>query len=151
MGERPACDCGHAFEPDPRAFHLEHCAYRRSYEPPDQPSEPYHGKKIAASPLSNNVARNVRRIRKERGLTIGDLSRRLHEVGQPIAEISLGRLEKLNRRIDVDEWQALGQALGVPPERLLAEPSAWNCDQCKDCPPPGFACLSCGLRTQEAP
>lgn len=32
--KRPACDCGHEFEPEPTQFHLGQCAYRRSYERP---------------------------------------------------------------------------------------------------------------------
>jgi hypothetical protein len=31
---RPVCDCGHAFEPDPRWFHLSQCAYRLSFRLP---------------------------------------------------------------------------------------------------------------------
>lgn len=31
MTGRPPCDCGHAFERDPRWFHLGGCAYRESF------------------------------------------------------------------------------------------------------------------------
>jgi hypothetical protein len=32
--DHPPCDCGHEFETDPSWFHLDQCAYRRSFEKP---------------------------------------------------------------------------------------------------------------------
>ena len=76
------------------------------------------------------MAANLRRIRRERDLTTAALSRRLAEIGHPIADTGITKIEKGDRRVDVDDLVALAVALDTTPNRLLlhemdaAHPSA---------------------------
>jgi transcriptional regulator with XRE-family HTH domain len=65
------------------------------------------------------AAENLRRVRQERGLSYAELSRRLRGIGHPILDTSLLKIEKGDRRIDVDDLVALAVALEVTPNRLL--------------------------------
>lgn len=65
------------------------------------------------------VAENLRRIRQERGLSYAELARRLTGLGHPILDTGLLKIEKGDRRIDVDDLVALAVALGTTPNRLL--------------------------------
>jgi transcriptional regulator with XRE-family HTH domain len=99
---------------------------------------------VTDKPLSRNIARNVRALRLERGLTVDGLVARMGAQGQPVNRMSIVRLERGARRIDVDEWRALAAALNAAPDRLLAD--APTCEQCSDAPPSGYACLTCGAK-----
>lgn len=99
-------------------------------------------KKNPLGDAAENVRRNVFALRKARGLTTERLSTALEGVGHPIAASGITRIEKGDRRVDVDDLVALAAALGARPERLLA--AAPGCDTCRDAPPAGFACLACG-------
>lgn len=48
-----------------------------------------------------------------------DLARRLDELGWPILQTGLARIEAGRRRVDVDDLMALAVALDVSPNRLL--------------------------------
>lgn len=63
--------------------------------------------------------RNIRRIREGQRLTYVELSERLASVGRPIPVLGLRRIERGERRVDVDDLLALAYALGVPPVDLL--------------------------------
>lgn len=65
------------------------------------------------------TADNLRRIRQERGLSYAELSRRLTGIGHPILDTGLLKIEKGDRRIDIDDLVALAVALGTTPNRLL--------------------------------
>lgn len=67
---------------------------------------------------SQRVADNVRRLRKARGWSLQDLSDRLAESGVEIGVNSLSKLEREQRKIDVDEFAALADVLGVQTDRL---------------------------------
>ncbi len=70
--------------------------------------------------LSGVVAANVKQIRDVgRGLSQQQLVARLAELGRPMAQTGLSRLEEGKRRIDVDDLVALAIALNVSPSRLL--------------------------------
>ena len=68
---------------------------------------------------SQQVAVNVRILRKMQDLTAAALSRRLDELGQPIRDTGITRIETGDRRVDVDDLVALAQALGVTVNDLL--------------------------------
>jgi transcriptional regulator with XRE-family HTH domain len=79
----------------------------------------------------------MRRIRRDRELTTGALSRRLAELGHPIAATGITKIEKGQRGIDVDDLVALAAALKTTPNRLLlpdieggvpyeGEPAPWG-------------------------
>jgi transcriptional regulator with XRE-family HTH domain len=70
-------------------------------------------------PSSLRVAANLRRIRQERGLSYAELARRLAALGHPILDTGIIKIEKGERRIDVDDLVALAVALGTTPNRLL--------------------------------
>jgi transcriptional regulator with XRE-family HTH domain len=76
------------------------------------------------------VAANLRRIRRDHELTTAMLSRRLSEIGHPIADTGITKIEKGQRRVDVDDLVALAVALGVTPNTLLLPevdvPAAWD-------------------------
>ena len=65
------------------------------------------------------LAANIRRVREDMRLSYAALSRRLAMVGQPIPELGLRRIEKGERRVDVDDLLALCLVLGITPVDLL--------------------------------
>lgn len=75
--------------------------------------------KLEAGPTSDRVAVALRRTRQERGLTYAELSRRLAALGHPILDTGLMKIEKGQRRVDVDDLMALAIALGCTPNQLL--------------------------------
>lgn len=65
------------------------------------------------------VASNVKRIREAQRLPYAELSRKLSELGRPIATLGLSRIENGERRVDADDLVALSVVLGVTPVSLL--------------------------------
>ncbi|HEX5289805.1 MAG TPA: helix-turn-helix transcriptional regulator [Streptosporangiaceae bacterium] len=65
------------------------------------------------------MSENLLRLRRQRGLTAAELSRRLASLGQPIIETGIIKIEKGDRRVDVDDLVALAAALDVSPSELL--------------------------------
>jgi transcriptional regulator with XRE-family HTH domain len=72
--------------------------------------------------VGDRVARNLRRLRERRNLTLQALSERLSELGRPILASGLSKIEQGDRRVDVDDLAALANALDTVPSQLL-EPS----------------------------
>lgn len=72
-----------------------------------------------AGPTAQRVAANVRRLRRERDLTMAALSGLLTQAGHPIADSGIAKIETGDRRVDVDDLMALAVALGTTPNRLL--------------------------------
>jgi transcriptional regulator with XRE-family HTH domain len=62
---------------------------------------------------------NVKHLRQARGLTYKELAEQLGHAGRPIPVLGLARLERGERRVDVDDLVALARALGVTPHELL--------------------------------
>ncbi|HZR53647.1 MAG TPA: helix-turn-helix transcriptional regulator [Streptosporangiaceae bacterium] len=77
------------------------------------------GRTREPGPISIRTAENLRRIRLERGLSYAELARRLARIGHPILDTGLLKIEKGDRRVDVDDLVALALALGVTPNRLM--------------------------------
>lgn len=65
------------------------------------------------------VRANVERLRTKQNLGYAQLSRKLDEVGRPIPDLGLRRIESGDRRVDVDDLVALAIAFGVSPAALL--------------------------------
>ncbi len=78
----------------------------------------------AIGPTAERVARNVQQLRQDERLSLQALSDRLTELGQPISLGQLSKLERGDRRVDVDDLVALAAALGVSPSRLLLTATA---------------------------
>ena len=79
------------------------------------------GKSKELGAASQRVARNIRLLRHHRGLTYIALSRCLAEIGHPILDTGLMKIEKGRRRVDVDDLTALAEALQVEACALLGE------------------------------
>lgn len=69
---------------------------------------------------SHLLALNVRKLREAQRLSYRDLEAKLREYGKPILASGLLKLERGERRTDVEELTALAWVLGpMPPGRLL--------------------------------
>lgn len=69
--------------------------------------------------VSERVARNLKLIRTQRGLSTYQLADRLKGIGWPIAQTGLARIENAQRQVNVDDLLALSIVLDVSPGRLL--------------------------------
>lgn len=87
------------------------------------------------------VQANVQRLRAARRFTYVQLAERLQQIGRPIPVLGLRRIERGERRVDVDDFVALATALNVYPTDLLRARSM--CTTCAGSPPPGFICAAC--------
>ncbi len=64
---------------------------------------------------TTQVSQSLRRHREQQRLQYKQISERLTELGQPIPTLGLTRIEKGERRVDLDEAIALARVFGVPP------------------------------------
>lgn len=78
---------------------------------------------VEVGAMGRNVAENLIRLRKVRGLSTRQLSVRLGEIGRPIPASGITRMEFSERRVDVDDLVALAAALDVEPSQLMLSPS----------------------------
>jgi transcriptional regulator with XRE-family HTH domain len=69
------------------------------------------------------VAENLRRLRSARGLSTSRLSKLLADFGRPIQPTGITKIEKRERKVDVDDLVALAAALRVNPSALLLPPT----------------------------
>lgn len=81
--------------------------------------EPKPRRTNEVGPTGAQVAENVRRIRTARGLSTARLSGLLADVGRPIQPTGITKIEKQERKVDVDDLLALSVVLGVNPSALL--------------------------------
>ena len=93
-------------------------------------------------PVAERVAANIKRQRFTRRMTTEQLAESVSGLGRPMYANTITKIEKLQRRVDVDDLTALATALGVTAAQLLEEPT--GCGTCQGAPPPGFACNECG-------
>lgn len=63
--------------------------------------------------------RNIKRIREGQRLTYVELVERLASIGRPIPILGLRRIERGERRVDLDDLLALAKALRVNPVDLM--------------------------------
>lgn len=94
----------------------------------------------------DNVRSNVQWLRNERRLTYVEMAQRLAENGRSIPVLGLRRIERGERRVDVDDLVALADLFRVTPAQLLNPLTP--CGTCHGAPPPGFACTVCGADTK---
>ncbi len=69
--------------------------------------------------VASVVAENVLRLRKQRGLTVRQLSERLAELGTPLLASGITKIEQGQRKVDVNDLVALAVALDTSPAVLL--------------------------------
>jgi transcriptional regulator with XRE-family HTH domain len=74
------------------------------------------------------VAENLLELRKARGQSTLKLSATMEELGQPVPASGITRIEKGDRRVDVDDLIAFALALNVSPNALLL-PAKWDYEQ----------------------
>lgn len=74
---------------------------------------------VQPGPTSKRVAENIAHWRKVRGLQQRDLSQRMAEVGRPMLPTVISKIERGDRRVDIDDLVALSLALRVGLLRLL--------------------------------
>jgi transcriptional regulator with XRE-family HTH domain len=84
----------------------------------------YGRRAVEVGGIGRNVATNLRRLRDARSLSTRDLSALLAKAGRPIPASGITRIEKGERRVDVDDFAALAAALNVEPGHLLADPAS---------------------------
>lgn len=77
------------------------------------------GEEIKRGRVGQVLAQQLRRVRESRHVTYTDLVKRLDDLGHPIPILGLRRIERGERRVDVDDLVALARALRVPPVLLL--------------------------------
>lgn len=84
------------------------------------PSIPIMGTNaVTRGPVSATVATSVQALRKSRGLSQQQLAEGLTAIGRPTLTTTIAKIEKGDRRVDVDDLVALCLVLNVSPARLL--------------------------------
>lgn len=78
---------------------------------------------VVSGPTSARVTENVERIRRARGLSQKQLTELLAKAGRPMLTTVVSKIERGERRVDVDDLAALATALGVTPNALLLPPT----------------------------
>lgn len=74
--------------------------------------------------IGKKVIDNLNRIRKDRGLTLVQLSERTEETGRKLSMSALSLIATGKRRVDVDDLWALAVALQTTPYDLMGVESA---------------------------
>lgn len=74
------------------------------------------------------MAENLLKLRTARGQSTLKLSVAMEELGQPVPASGITRIEKGDRRVDVDDLVAFALALNVSPNALLLPPK-WDYEQ----------------------
>ena len=93
-------------------------------------------------PVGDLLRANLVRIRQSRALSTTALATKMTALGRPMHATGITKIEKGDRRVDVDDLAALAQVLRVGMAQLLEPPS--DCGTCHGTPPPGFVCAACG-------
>ncbi|MGW1154470.1 helix-turn-helix domain-containing protein [Streptomyces rubiginosohelvolus] len=70
-------------------------------------------------PTAATVASNIHRLRKAGAMSIYALSERLRAAGRPISPSAIGKTERGERQVSVDELVAFAAALESTPSALL--------------------------------
>lgn len=65
------------------------------------------------------VRANIKRLRREREMTLRDLADHMSRVVRPMAHNTISEIERGARRVDVDDLMALAEGLNVSPIALL--------------------------------
>ncbi|MFH8902494.1 helix-turn-helix domain-containing protein [Streptomyces coeruleorubidus] len=77
---------------------------------------------LEIGPAGIRTARTIEILRTERAQR--ELAARVTAIGRPMSDTMLSRIERAQRRCDIDDLVALAQALRVSPLVLLQGPSA---------------------------
>ncbi|MEU2598454.1 hypothetical protein ABZ669_14685 [Streptomyces hirsutus] len=84
--------------------------------------------KTSLGPVGEALRHNVKRLREQKRLTYVELSAKLTEAGRPIPVLGLRRIERGERRVDVDDLAALAVVLSAAPVDLLVPGTAHDAE-----------------------
>jgi 8-oxo-dGTP diphosphatase len=84
--------------------------------------------RVPLGPIGRYTIANLEHLRRIRGFTYREVSDRLAQIGRPIPTLGLSRIEKGNRRVDVDDLIALAVVLECSPVDLL-QPRSSDVDE----------------------
>ncbi|MGW7723118.1 helix-turn-helix domain-containing protein [Streptomyces canus] len=79
---------------------------------------------LEIGPAGIQAARAIEILRTERGLSQRQLAGRVTALGHPMSNTMLSRIERAQRRCDVDDLISIAEALHVPALALLPGRSA---------------------------
>lgn len=79
---------------------------------------------VEIGPTGRQTAANIERLRRRVGLSQRELAARLTALGRPTPGTALSKIERGERRVDVDDLAVFAVALGVAPSTLLLPPVA---------------------------
>lgn len=79
---------------------------------------------VEIGPTGLQTAKNIERLRTELGMSQRRLAEILTDLGRPTPTTALSKIERGERRVDVDDLAAIAIALGVSPTTLLLPPVA---------------------------
>ncbi|MEU2772063.1 helix-turn-helix transcriptional regulator [Streptomyces sp. NPDC007162] len=79
---------------------------------------------LGIGPAGMRTARTIEILRTERGFSQRQLAVRMTLLGHPTSNTMLSRIERAQRRCDVDDLVAIAEALRVSPLTLLHGPIA---------------------------
>ncbi|MGW1718856.1 helix-turn-helix domain-containing protein [Streptomyces sp. NPDC002156] len=79
---------------------------------------------LEIGPAGIRAARTIEILRTERGLSQRQLAGRVTALGHPMSNTTLSRIERIQRRCDVDDLVVIAEALLVSPLVLLQGPTA---------------------------
>ncbi|MDX3313545.1 helix-turn-helix transcriptional regulator [Streptomyces sp. ME08-AFT2] len=74
---------------------------------------------LEIGPAGMQAARAIETLRAERGLSQRQLADRVTALGRPMSNTMLSRIERAQRRCDIDDLIAIAEALHVPALALL--------------------------------
>ncbi|WP_217575916.1 helix-turn-helix domain-containing protein [Streptomyces sp. GbtcB7] len=74
---------------------------------------------LEIGPAGMQAARAIEILRAERGLSQRQLADRVTALGHPMSNTMLSRIERAQRRCDIDDLIAIAEALQVPAPALL--------------------------------
>ncbi|MEU5081839.1 MULTISPECIES: helix-turn-helix domain-containing protein [Streptomyces] len=76
---------------------------------------------LEIGPAGIRAARNIEILRTERGLPQRELAARVTALSWPMSNTMLSRIERAQRRCDIDDLAAIAEALHVSPLALLQD------------------------------
>ncbi|MEU0242869.1 helix-turn-helix transcriptional regulator [Streptomyces sp. NPDC006235] len=74
---------------------------------------------LEIGPAGIRMARSIEMLRTERGLSQRQLAARVTALGHPMSNTMLSRIERAQRRCDVDDLVVIAEALHVSASMLL--------------------------------
>lgn len=81
---------------------------------------------VTRGPTGDRVAAAVKSLRDQRGWTMQELAERMESVGRPMGWTTIQKIEKRQRRVDVDDLVALARAFDVHVDVLLTGTDTQN-------------------------